>query len=63
MSNTVYTLKIAEAHLNLITNALAAHPWKDVAQVLASIGGQVQVQRKEAADNAGDVNGAEQPSV
>jgi hypothetical protein len=50
MSNKVYTLKIAEAHLNAITNALAAHPWKDVASIMASIGSQVQAQRKDEAE-------------
>jgi hypothetical protein len=50
MSNTIYTLKLAEAHLNLITNALSLHPWKDVAPVMASIGTQVQAQRKEAVE-------------
>jgi hypothetical protein len=50
MSNKVYTLKLAEAHLNAITNALSAHPWKDVASIMASIGQQVAAQRKDEAE-------------
>jgi hypothetical protein len=50
MSNKVYTLKLAEAHLNAITNALSQHAWKDVAPIMASIGSQVQAQRKEEAE-------------
>jgi hypothetical protein len=50
MSNKIYTIKFAEAHLNAITNALAAHPWKDVAPIMASIGQQVQAQRQDEAD-------------
>jgi hypothetical protein len=50
MSNKIYTIKIAEAHLNLITNALSQFAWKEVAAVMASIGSQVQAQRKDEAE-------------
>jgi hypothetical protein len=50
MSNRIYTLKLAEAHLNAITSALSQFPWKEVAPIMASIGSQVQAQRKDEAE-------------